>query len=405
MTDEELDKKTKLWHVESALPADSSLALQTRLQSAAPAARARRRWQVTGAVVVLASLPLGGVAVRVSSDYQLAKSIKIEPLELFPGERIVNTLSLGSDGTVAGGTQEIQGIRQDKHSTLWKPGQSRPKRIGLAEVRGILSNSIVVGSVFDKKSGYNSALWDGDHIRLLQPLAGYVSASADFVLSDGIIGHSRMAQLPGKSPKEVGTLWHGSKLEPLERDFVFLPQDSPHPIDVNAQSDFLITSNPYKTKHYCIYSGNKRTPVLREERDQNKNLMWEADPKFLGKKGMIFGIMSRGGVTQVALWTSPSASPRPLWEKSFSFSPMPTACTDADDEGKVVGTMTSPITETTSLFLWKAGRYFDLQRLLPPASGWHLTSVLRVEGRFILGQGTYQGKPSHYRLTLPPRFP
>ncbi|WP_395094982.1 hypothetical protein [Armatimonas sp.] len=405
MTENELDQQARLWHVESTLKPHKAAPLEARLQAALPAARTRRCWQVTGAVVALASLPLGRVAVTVLSDYRLAKSIKIEPLEIFPGERIVNTLSLGPDGTVAGATQEIQGIRKAKHSTLWKPGQSRPKRIGLAVVRGILSNGTVVGSVFDKKSGYSSALWEGDNIRLLQPLAGYVSTSADFVLSDGIIGHSRMAQLPGKSPKEVGTLWHGSKLEPLERDFVFSPQDSPHPIDANAQSEFLITSNPYKTKHYCIYSGNKRIPVLREERDQNKNLMWEADPKFLGKNGMIFGIMSRGGVTQVAFWTSPSASPRPLWEKSFSFGPMPTACTDADDEGKVVGVMTNPITETTSLFLWKAGRYFDLQRLLPPISGWHLTSVLRVEGRFILGQGTYQRRPSHYRLTLPPGFP
>lgn len=61
---------------------------------------------------------------------------------------------------------------------------------------------------------------------------------------------------------------------------------------------------------------------------------------------------------------------------------------------------TNPDTPKTTAVLWRAGQVYDLSRLIPNNSGWHLTSANAVNNRGqIVGQGLHDGKKRGYLLT------
>ena len=429
MTDNELEKQAKLWHVESTLEPKKAAKLEERLQSALPKARTRRRWKQAGAALALTCLPVGGITALVFSTNPKAQ---IESLEEVPGQTQASFGSfyglLATDGRVVeGNLYNAGGVERGIY--VWKPSSSRPEEIQLPKalfttqarlgsVQTLLPDGGLLGTAVNRSyDPLGPFLFQRGQWSVLAPLPGYTSARAERMDPRGVVGRSvkyifyQDARL-GKSRKEETkpTLWRKGKPEPLpELPDAYMFSSS------NVEGNVLVTelSNPPGKKvklasgrnQLFVLSGDQKIPISLEERDAQGRVLATAKPERLGSRGMILGTIDRGGVNWGALWTSPTAMPHPLWEPSFSFSPVCLTCEDADAEGKVVGNMQNPVTEAVTPYIWKDGRYFELQKLLPRSSGWELTSVGRVAGRFVLGNGLYRGAHATYRLTLPPGVP
>ncbi|WP_309720657.1 hypothetical protein [Armatimonas sp.] len=387
MTEEELERQARLWHVENTLADEKVQAVRTQLKAALPAARTRRRWQ-TGGIVALAltSVPLGGALVVALSVDPLVAQTRIELLQFPEDLQAINGFALATDGTVAGecaktrGDEGLGGAAFGKQYLMWPPGSSVAEtlRVPGATLRGVrdfLPSGELVGLITQQDQCSRIVLWQQGKWQTLPPLPGYSSTfpkvgsnSLSVVsVSQGLIGYSATE----KSPRRLqATLWRNGNPEPLSKGFL---QESPWAN--NTKGDFLLNT-------------------------------WKGIPRHIGDDKILIGELEREGKeTTVGLWTSPTAQPQPLWEQSSPISKFPFRYADLDAEGKVVGEMKNPLTGAITPFIWKAGRYRDLQTLLPPNSDWILQGAMRVAGRTVIGMGQYKGKPAVYRMTLPPGCP
>jgi probable HAF family extracellular repeat protein len=77
------------------------------------------------------------------------------------------------------------------------------------------------------------------------------------------------------------------------------------------------------------------------------------------------------------------------------------SATDVNDAGAVVGTTTVGNGSATVAFLYRDGKMTDLNTLLPPGSGWRLTSAAGINNRGqIVGEGINPAGETHgYLLT------
>jgi hypothetical protein len=77
---------------------------------------------------------------------------------------------------------------------------------------------------------------------------------------------------------------------------------------------------------------------------------------------------------------------------TFSFTPV-----DVNDLSNIVGTSAG------NAVLWTpADGLLDLNTLIPPDSGWHLSSASQINNRGdIIGSGTFNGQPASFFLTIP----
>ncbi len=414
MTEEELERQAKLWHRGTSLESEKTETLRAALMATLPHVRRHRRWQLGGvAALVVTSVPLGGaLIVSLSADPLIAQT-RIEPLRFPEGKYGINGLALATDGTVAGecaitsGNDGLGGRTLGKQALVWHPGRSiaetlRVPGATLSGLQDFLPNGELVCYVTRQDQHFQIVLWQQGKWQSLPPLPGY-SSSFLRVGSDslrvvsaprGLVGYSATNK---KLDKPQLTLWHNGKPEPLPEGV--LPES---PWASNTKGDFLLNTKG----DFQVYSGGRFTPIPTEGRDSHGQLLWKGIPRHIGENKILIGELEREGQeTTIGLWTSPTAQPRPLWEKSSTLTKLPLRCADLDAEGKVVGEMKDPLTGAITPFVWKEGRYRDLQTLLPLNSGWILQGAMRVAGRTVIGMGQYKGEPAVYRLTLPPGCP
>ncbi|MBB6050010.1 hypothetical protein [Armatimonas rosea] len=400
MTDTELEHQARLWHVESTLDAEKTQRLQEALTQALPRARARRVGRLGALVLVAVGLPVSGITAVLGGGLVPRQPAQLEPLLLLnpsvPAQSAM--LSLAQDGTVLG--------KIENQMKLWRPSHTQPEplvppvsvfpptrfRLKPFSPSGVIADDALVGTI----SLHNGVTWGvlyrhGQWLAL-PPLPGYASASCSTYSTQGPWGYSEKERVPPSKQAQVQpTLWRNGKPEPSSESLS--PPRSPLSVlDENAQGEQLVDGSP----GYQVLSGNTTTAVA---------LPSSATPLRIGKGRMLVGRMLKDDVPVGAIWLSPSTPPQTLWESASPLGHTCSSCEDIDDDGKVVGLMTSKLTGESTPYLWKAGRYLDLQTLVPRRSGWKLLSASRVNGRFVIGEGTYQGKPAHYRLTLPPGVP
>ena len=418
MTENELEKQAKLWHVESTLELKKVAKLEERLQSALPKARTRRRWKQAGAVLALTCLPVGGITALVFSTTPKAQ---IERLELVNPS---GTFWLSPDGTVVHdhntvieppsrfqrGSSKRQSIQMPE--ALFQ-AQIYPKHLGkpILQITGILpdgallGNSLIQGS-FTQTSLYRAVFLRSGRWQVLPPLPGYPSSKVAFALGADLVGKSiRFPATSHEAEKSQGTLWHEGKPQPFNWKRLINPRA---PESLEFEVGFLGTNRNGETllregHNYFVLSGAKIIPVVSQS-PTDKQGAWHAVPAHIGKSGMLVGNMEQGSI-QGAIWTSPSATPQPLWDDSLPYSKSCLYCESVDEEGKVVGLMRDRLTDTQEPYIWRAGRYRALQSLIPHNSGWELLTATHVAGRFVLGKGRYRGVQATYRLTLPPGVP
>ncbi len=76
-----------------------------------------------------------------------------------------------------------------------------------------------------------------------------------------------------------------------------------------------------------------------------------------------------------------------------------------NDRGQVVGTSAAPVSGFESAFLWQDGKLINLNKVLPPNSGWTLTEAMGItDSGYITGYGTHTGHRHAYLLQLPAGF-
>jgi hypothetical protein len=397
MTEEELERKARLWHVESPLTDEKVQAVSTQLMTALPQARLRRRWKQTVIALALFCIPAGSVVIFGSTP-----KAKIEPLN----QRLASKILLASDGTAM---EQDSMNHEEIGIQVWKPGSSNPEKAEVpallfppnifpnayvSRINMVLPDGGWLGEVVDRPNSepYPSFLkkseWyispqcgylvlsQKEKSIILNPSPGYESSSASQTINDYVIGYSS---------REIKK-YQGNNI-------IYTSEDT---------KTIWINGNPKPLKEIKKEDGS--VALGYEKESENGQPVWVDVTNMIGKKPRAVKLNRNGG-TYWAIYTSPTAKPRPLLEPLFSFSPICLSCDDVDDEGKVVGTLQYPVTEVIAPFVWKEGRSIELQKLLPPNSGWKLTSASQVEGRFVLGRGLYHGKEAMYRLTLPPGVP
>jgi hypothetical protein len=384
MTEEELERQARLWHVESTLEKEKTAALSMQLAAALPQARTRRRWQFAGVALVLTSLPLGGVATIILRTATQARQTRIDFLGSLP-KFMMHPPQLGSDGTVLLTEPTASyGIGQDATTEqyLVQPNSNTRERVIIPislfpeskyhninfKITSIRSRGELVGTVHWHSTQLRNS-WEsksilirGKNYKILPPLPGYSSSFNFYYSSQGLTGDSWRTK--GTVVDSQRTLWRDGKPEPLND-----------------------------------------TPFISEGIDSKNKQAFVAVSRDINKNGVRVGIITYGSTGQGAIWKSASEKPQPLWEKPAVFGATCVTCDSIDDEGRVVGMMTEPFSESLTPYVWKDGRYMSLQALLPQKSGWQLTSVTKVKGRFVIGEGEFHGKKSYYRLTLPSNYP
>lgn len=405
MTDTELEHQARLWHVESTLDAEKTQHLQEALTLALPRARARRVGRQSALVLVAIGLPVSGITAVLVGGLVSRQPAQLELLLVLSASVPAQSamLSLAQDGTVLGKIENQVKLWRPNHvqpellippASVFPPTRFRPESFFSHEV---IADGTLIGNI----SLHNGATWgvlyrQGQWLAL-PPLAGYASASCSNYSAQGPWGHSAKELVPPSKQAHVQpTLWRTGKPEPSSESLS--PRCPLLVLDENAQGEQLVDG-------YKVLSDNNATTVALPSYRQGGKLQPSTTPLRIGKDRMLVGRMLKDDVPVGAIWLSPSTPPRPLWESASPLGHTCSSCEDIDDDGKVVGLMTSKLTGEPTPYLWKAGRYLDLQTLVPRRSGWKLLSASRVNGRFVIGEGTYQGKPARYRLTLPPGVP
>ncbi|WP_395145379.1 hypothetical protein [Armatimonas sp.] len=439
MTENELDQQARLWHVESTLADEKVQAVNTQIRAALPPVRTRHRWQRTGTALAVIGLPLSGMTALVLNVRSLVRSAKVEPLMVEAGGELAAASGhpyLLADGTVIANTLGFAQRWQPSHSLSEKIHlpesialQSRFPQKALSHVQ-VVENGELLGDLHGKTLRYKDSsaqiscsFWFHDgKWEMLAPLPGYQISSAQTVTKNGIIGYSRIAgvvKLGGEirpstnngSGNGLGIMMPNCEWITIVKDQLTLWRDGkPEPCLSwpKEEQEGLVTSVNPKTNTGSVHSvrlGNKIIPLPMAEKKKDGEVLWEAEPKKMNKNGMLIGTISRNSEGMGAIWDSPSAKPRLLWEKPPVFGKVCLSCEDIDDEGKVVGVMVDQITDKPSPFVWKDGRCLDLQTLVPRGTGWQLERGVRVMGRFVLVQGSDHGQVRYFRVTLPPNYP
>ena len=430
MTEEELERQARLWHVESNLTDEKVQAVSTQLKAALPAARTRRRWQLAGTALAVIGLPLSSMMALLLNANSLVRNAKVEPLLVEPGGELAAASGhpyLLSDGTVIANTPSFAQRWQPSHSLSEKillPESIAPRshfpKPALSEIQ-VMANGEVLGHVScetlrhkDSSAQVSYSVWfHNGRWNILPPLTGYQGSSAQLVTKKGVFGRSLKYGVVKKdgSGNGLGNMMANHGMITLVKDQLTLWRDGkPEPCLAwprEEQEGLVTTVNP-KTNTGNVHSvrlGNKIIALLLAEKNNDGEVLWEAEPKKMNKNGLLIGTISHNSEGMGAIWSSPSAKPRPLWEKPPIFGKVCLSCEDIDDEGKVVGVMVDQITDKLSSFVWKDGRYLDLQTLVPRGAGWQLERGVRVIGRFVLVQGSDHGQARYFRVTLPKNYP
>lgn len=394
MTDNELEQQAKLWHVASRLNPEKSTELALLLGSLRHPIRIRRQ----ALLAAVGALTLGGIGIvsREASHSRLPLA-SIELLEPpVSGMNLRNLpAGLALDGTVVAivdaGTTEPKPV-------VWNPGKTMPmpfpakikrftSRAGQQNLELLPNKALLVGEEMDG----SGVLWQEGKKRMLPPLPGYDRSWAGFVTAKGIVGYSQK-NTSGTDTTRL-TLWRGTKPEPLD---VVIPQLS-SVIDANEQGDVLVRTGSLIAPYQVVHK-NVLVPVEASSPELPAGM--RAEPVSIGKGGALVGLGASPEGQIGVIWPTPGGRPRPLWSSFFAFGMQPIECHDIDEQGRVIGIMSNPATETTAPFLWEKGRYIDLQSCLPPQSGWVLKNPLQIKGFVIVGTGEYKGIPSLFRLTL-----
>lgn len=420
MNDDELEKQARLWLVESTIDKTKSEALQETLTQAQPKASRRHLGKLGGLALIALALPVG-VVVSSLARPPLGRIERLQSAYIQTHANTAVTFGLLQDGSVVAQSSdptEFWSAQSVSPVNLIPPESVFPKKRFKIESFGIhkiISDDTLLGSISLREgipgrvgTAYWGVLWQKGKWTALPPLSGFPTADASTYSPDGPLGVStQYLSVPytpaGTSPTPSSpktartTLWRDGKPEEL-------PWTDLMPLtfrDRNGKGDVLVGE-----QSQCrVLSGTRVLPVALPLLDSSGKVDRDAIPKRIGKDSMLVGTMVKGDSPVGALWDSPTTPPHPLWETLSPYGYTCSYCEDIDDEGKVIGMMTHKITGESVPFVWKAGRYLDINTLLPKNSGWHLTSADRISGRFVIGQGTYQGKPALYRLTLPPGFP
>jgi hypothetical protein len=426
MTDEELERQAKLWHVESALSAEKTEQVQEQLDPMALRAQVLQKSKRIG-IIGSALAGVGILGALGLGILPLFPRAKIERLEPYPGDiTLYAPVGLALNGAIVGSSSDMKNMEGMKN-IIWHPDKTKPNLIThnpLASYESIQNitrdgTPITVQTISEKPYKSRIVLKKEKEV-YLKPLTGYINSHIIVSMSTHLLGNSY------KKNFSQPTLWHNEKPEEL------IPgnKTSYRLEDGNEGGEFLlqngnISDNPnYYSQEsvFAVYRNKKLIHLKPVVRIGSSLVTMSCKALSIGKDGMVVGIATKKENVIGIVWPAGKEEAIPIWNKKSPIDFKPIACNDVDEKGRVVGEMitdftaehlieslNNTVTERPTAFLWKDGRYIDLQKLLPPGSGWRLRSAKKICGRYILGKGEYQGQGRYipiaqFRMTLPPEL-
>ena len=213
--------------------------------------------------------------------------------------------------------------------------------------------------------------YSGGVLKVLPTLGGQYGLARSINDSGLVVG---AAQTQGKYfhatvwtkdiPKELGTLLNG---------------DTSYANDVNSTGEVVGQSNdgPNRQGKAVRWGTDGRIHLLptKEESVFSSALA-------LNNRGQIVGFDN----SEAVLWTKGQEI------ELGDFGDEPNAALDVNDDGEVVGS-SAEAEGRMRAFLWKKGHLMNLNKMIPPNTGWVLLSAFRINNQgTILAHGFYQGK-------------
>lgn len=249
-----------------------------------------------------------------------------------------------------------------------------------------------------------AVVWDKPGGGAAAPRALALLPGAEHVTARAINDSGQIAgtgRVRGPAGPEKPLLWENGRVYTLS-----LPPGSRsgHAADINDRGQIVGGGH-----------GGRAMEALFWERGRPRRLVplpgaaWN-DANAINERGDVVGTaLFRGGgaaaASRALLWDAgPNHAPREL-------APLPgdqnSRASDLNDRGQVVGTSLAAAAGPGNnwnpprrAWVWAQGTMHDLNALLPPGSGWHLSEAVRVNNRGeIAGRGTRNNKPRLFLLT------
>lgn len=279
---------------------------------------------------------------------------------------------------------------------------------------------------------HRAAHWKAGRLRLLSTLRWPLEA-ASAINENGIIAGNAGVwyQSPGADSDRHVVLWKGKRAKNLGA----LPDLSSAAVHaINRHCQIVGAAGPSSGRQLEFVEGSADGAISRaflwtgmamldldggsandiNERGQivgengGRALLWQpGEKRFLcaGKatainnRGQIVGAAGLDGIdhrTDAVAFVYQNRAWRALSVPGFRFS----QAMDINDRGQIAGYGENrTFDDDARAVLWHAGAAQDLNRLIPPGSGWTLRHARAINNRGqILGTGTYQGKPRGFLL-------